>query len=82
MENLRKLIDNCDNKIIEILKERMEISKKIGDYKKQNNLPIYNQKREQEIMDNLKTQSSKLLTEETIENIYKEIFTASKKIQE
>lgn len=48
---LRKKIDEIDDKLLILLKERLEISKKIGEIKKKNNMPIYDPVREQEIID-------------------------------
>lgn len=48
---LRKKIDEIDDKLLILLKERLEVSKKIGEIKKKNNMPIYDPVREQEIID-------------------------------
>ena len=48
---LRKKIDEIDNKLLILLKERLEVSKKIGEIKKKNNMPIYDPVREQEIIE-------------------------------
>lgn len=81
MDELRKQIDECDKKLIETLKERMSISKKIGKYKKENNLPIYDLTREKAVLNKLKTFANNDLTQEGIEKIYTAIFSASKDIQ-
>lgn len=48
---LRKKIDEIDEKLLNLLKERLEVSKKIGEIKKKKNMPIYDPIREQEIID-------------------------------
>jgi monofunctional chorismate mutase len=48
--DLRKQISNIDDEIRKLFLMRLEISKKIGEYKKDNNLPIYDPKREQQLM--------------------------------
>lgn len=53
MDNLRKQIDQIDENLLSLLKERLKISKKVGIYKKANNLPIYQAKREKEILSSL-----------------------------
>lgn len=52
--DLRKQIDEIDNKIIPLLKERMGISEKVAEYKVKNGLPVLNEKREQEILDGVR----------------------------
>ena len=81
LEDLRKEIDACDNEIIAALKKRMEVSSRIGKFKKENNLPIYNKEREQILLENLKNMSNEFLSKEAITNIYKEILKASKDLQ-
>ena len=49
IKDLRKKIDDIDDKIKELFLERMAISKDILDYKKEHHLPIVNQAREEEI---------------------------------
>lgn len=48
---MRKKIDEIDDKLLILLKERLEVSKKIGEIKKKNNMPIYDPVREQEIIE-------------------------------
>lgn len=51
---LRKKIDEIDSKIIPLLLERMGISKKVAEYKVKRGMPVLNEQREQEILDNVK----------------------------
>ena len=48
LTQLRSQIDNIDDQIISLFGQRMEIAAQIGDYKKQNNLPILVPSRERE----------------------------------
>ncbi len=47
-QDYRKKIDEIDEQIVRLFAERMEISSGIAKYKKENNLPVYDQKRERE----------------------------------
>ena len=53
LEECRKQINKIDSEILELLKERMLYCWEIGVYKKENNLPIRNEQREQELIDKL-----------------------------
>lgn len=79
LQKLRKDIDNIDDKIVALIKKRMSIAKKVGEYKKKNNLPVYSKNREDEILSKLKSKSKQdyLL----FEQIYKKIFSHSRKLQ-
>lgn len=51
LDNYRKEIDTIDKELIALFEKRMDISAKVGDYKKKNSLPIFNGKREEEIIE-------------------------------
>jgi chorismate mutase len=51
LTSLRHAISDIDHQILSLLTERMKISKEIGLYKKDNNLPIYDPVREKEIIE-------------------------------
>lgn len=52
LELMRKKIDEIDDKLLVLFRERLEVSKKIGLIKKKNNIKIFDPEREQEIIDN------------------------------
>ena len=54
MEDLkfyRDKIDEIDSQLVDLFEERMEIVLTIADYKKENNIPIFNESREQEVIE-------------------------------
>jgi len=51
LSEIRADIDNIDNQLIELFKRRMDCAKEVGYYKKENNIPVLNEKRENEILD-------------------------------
>ena len=53
LENVRKEIDAIDAELIPLLKKRMLCSLEVAKIKKEQNLPILNEKREQEIIENV-----------------------------
>ncbi|WP_294466480.1 chorismate mutase [uncultured Ruminococcus sp.] len=56
MKNLGEIrteIDKIDTELIELFKKRMDCAKAVGLYKKENNIPVLNQNRENEILDNV-----------------------------
>lgn len=53
LKELRNKINEIDNEILSLYLKRMNISKQIGQYKKEHNLPIYDSKREEELINNL-----------------------------
>lgn len=53
LEPLRKEIDEIDRTILSLFERRMEVVKGVGLYKKENNIPILNEKREVEVIDKI-----------------------------
>lgn len=51
MEELRNQIDEIDQQLLQLLAKRLDVSKKIGDYKKNNGLPVKDIKREELIIE-------------------------------
>lgn len=53
LETLRNEISYLDENILELLQKRLEITDKIGKYKSENNLPIFQKSREKEILEKI-----------------------------
>ena len=83
MENkineFRDDIIKIDIQILNLLKDRFNISEQIGQIKKEQNLPIYDQNREKELLNTLK--SNKIIKDTYLENIWYEIMFVSRCIQ-
>jgi chorismate mutase len=78
LEDLRHEIDKYDDKIMDIFEHRMAISRKIGEYKKKNNVTILQTSRWDEIIRNKIDQAAKKgLGEEFIIKIFRAIHEES-----
>ncbi|MBI3252985.1 MAG: prephenate dehydratase [Candidatus Omnitrophica bacterium] len=77
MDKIRKDIDSIDKKILELLNERADASKKIGRIKQKEGEGIYAPHREKEILDKLKAANRGPLPGQAIEAIYREIMSSS-----
>lgn len=81
LQSLRETIDDIDSEIIRLFEARMETSLKIAEYKKKNNIPIFNKYREDEV---IKNNICKLKNKELIkytEDLLKCLMKESKKYQ-
>lgn len=74
---LRNNIDEIDENIISLLESRFLVSENIGKIKKEQGLPVLDNKREDEIFSKIKDKNF----EKEIANIYKCILEESKKVQ-
>lgn len=55
LNQLRNNIDAIDEQILSLFMKRMELCKGVADYKKANNLPVFQGNREQQVIDRIKT---------------------------
>ncbi len=78
LEELRKEIDQLDDKIIELLNKRMEVVLKVGSFKRDSKAAIYRPEREKAIVDRLVENSQGILSRAAIEAIFFEIFAVSR----
>lgn len=80
--NLREEIDKIDEKIITLLKSRMDVSKKVGELKATLHIPVEDKGREEEIIQRLGELADGNLKEEQLIKIFMAVFKSSKQIQE
>lgn len=80
LEELRKEINGIDDNLIELLNNRGEIVKNIGEFKKQLSMEVHQPQREKEVIERIKEKST-IFGSESIEAIWKEIMSAAKLIQ-
>ena len=81
IKELRKLIDKIDDQLFDLLVERFDVSKKIGDIKASKNINIDDPNREHEIIDRLSIKLEGKLKKEDIETIIRSFYYISKKLQ-
>ncbi|CCV64787.1 hypothetical protein BN85412100 [Alteracholeplasma palmae J233] len=81
IEELRLEIDKIDQEMKELFIKRMEVSKEVGIYKKENNLPILDQKREDQLIEKKKLNFNNEELWSYYEKFIKYIMELSKEIQ-
>ncbi len=79
LESLRKNIDIIDSQILDLFVQRLDLCKKIADIKIKSNIPILNEEREKEILDNMASKSVNY-SEET-KQLFSEIMSICRDIQ-
>ncbi len=77
LNSLRKEINSLDKQILELLQKRIEVAKKVGAYKKENNIPVLDEGRESQVIDNVQK-----MTEYSVGKIWKEIIEVCKGVEE
>ena len=80
VELMRKKIDEIDDKLLALFKERLEVSKKIGLLKKKYKMEIFDPQREQEIIDGC-TQNISEDEKVYVEKFLRNLMDISKEVQ-
>lgn len=82
IEDLRGKIDETDASIVKLIGERIRIAQEIGQEKKKRGKHIDDQEREKGVLENIKSLAQgENISQKVMENIYREIVTACKRIQ-
>lgn len=53
LDVIRQEIDRIDKQLIALFKQRMDCARRVGEYKKERDLPVLNTQRENEVLDNV-----------------------------
>ncbi|MGN0643124.1 MAG: bifunctional chorismate mutase/prephenate dehydratase [Huintestinicola sp.] len=80
LNQIRKDIDGIDAKMLELFIERMELCRKVAEYKIENNLPVMQGNREKDIIDSVKKNSPERLAQASAV-LFTEIMDISKCLQ-
>ena len=81
LQELRKEIDAIDDQLVALFCQRMEVSAKIGAYKKERNLPIFVPEREQEKLADVSSKAFPGM-ERAVQDLYSQIFELSRGLQD
>jgi chorismate mutase / prephenate dehydratase len=81
LQDLRNRIDGLDDQLLDLLNERMELVKKVGELKRSSQSIIYRPEREKQILDRLSKHNNGLLTRQAIDAIFFEIFAVSRNLE-
>ena len=79
LTELRKEIDEIDSQLIPLLIKRMKVAENVAKYKTENNIPVLNAAREQEILDKVEAECGEYGN--TIKTIYSATMDASRALQ-
>lgn len=81
LETLRQRIDTIDRELVALLEKRMDTVTKIGQVKKEGNQAVYDEKREQQVLDKVAKLLKNKGYKETITNTYVDLMKHSREYQ-
>ena len=83
IQKLRKRIDGIDENILQLLGERAEICRSIGLLKKEQDMPIIDTYRENEVFSNIRAKASDFgLDADQVEAIFRQIVNMCSSVQD
>ena len=81
IKELRNSIDKVDDQIFDLILKRFDYVEKIGNIKKEMNMPVYDKAREEIIIERLSEKLSTKINHKEIKKIIDPIISISKDIQ-
>ena len=78
---LRQAIDEIDEKIMELINQRLSLAKQVGDFKKQGGIQITDSDREKEIMNRLLEKNNGPTSGNGLRNIFGAIIAEGRNVQ-
>jgi len=82
LEELRKSIDDLDGRILDLVAERVRVVLKVGQYKRRNNMAVYDPERERAVLDRLCSRAEHPLDAETVRRIFERLIDESRRIEQ
>ena len=81
LKKKRNEIDLIDRKLLDLLNQRLRIAMKIGRIKKETGEKIYDSKRENEVLERLRTRNKGPLKEKDLKKIFETIMEVCRRCQ-
>ena len=81
LEKARIEINEIDEKMVKLLEKRFNLVLQIGQYKKENNIPVFDKSREKKVIKNCISNLENKSYSNSIETIYKQIMDTCKEIE-
>ncbi len=82
IENCRNEIDEIETQLIEIISRRAQCALEIGGIKRTLNLPIFDAKREDEILERVASKNKGPLSDESMQSIFKELILQTRNFED
>jgi monofunctional chorismate mutase len=82
LEALRRDIDAVDQQILQLLHARVRLVLKVGEYKRQHGMQVYDPVRERQLLDRLSKAAEPPLDGETIRRVFERLVDESRRIEQ
>jgi chorismate mutase len=82
LEALRRSIDELDHRILELVAERVKVVLAVGQFKRENNIAVYDPERERKMLERLCGQAPEPLDADTVRRIFERLIDESRRIEQ
>lgn len=82
LEAFRRSIDDLDQRILQLVAERVKVVLAVGQFKRENNLAVYDPDRERSMLERLCSQAPDPLDGETVRRIFERLIDESRRIEQ
>lgn len=77
----RDKLDVIDKQIVELMEQRLEITRAVAEYKKEAGKPVFDKEREKSKLENLTGMVERSFAKKTIDELFRQIMSISRKLQ-
>ena len=81
IRRLRRAIDEIDEKILELINQRLSLAKQVGDFKKKTGIQVADRDREKEIIGHLLEKNKGPVSDNGLRNIFEAIIAEGRDVQ-
>jgi chorismate mutase-like protein len=81
LEALRRQIDAVDEKILELVAQRVELVLRVGELKRLSGAAIYDPERERRVLERLAHQAVPPLDRETVQRVFERLIDESRRLE-
>ncbi len=81
IDDWRKKIDAMDEQIVQLINQRAEAARAIGELKRNSALPVYEPQREQQVFDHVRSVNPGPLADAEILDVYERIIDVMRSLQ-
>ena len=82
LEALRRSIDELDGRILQLVAERVKVVLAVGQFKRDNNIAVYDPDRERNMLDRLCGSAPEPLDADTVRRIFERLIDESRRIEQ
>jgi chorismate mutase len=82
LDQLRRAIDSVDQEVLKLVAKRVELVLRIGEYKREHQLAVYDAERERQMLDRLAQQAPAPLSGETVRRVFERLIDESRRVEQ